>query len=270
MWSGSQSSLSPGCPVLLFGQNGTFSEYQVVPEKIVIPVPQLKPEFCAMIVSGTTADVSLDNLGDLKAGETVLVTAATGGTGQFAVQLARLAGCHVIGTCSSDEKASVLETLGCHRSINYSKEDVHQVLKNEYPKGIDVVYESVGGAMFETCVRNLSVKGRLIVIGMITQYQGSVFKSVSKLPISQILLLKSASIRGFFLPHYMKEVVPSLTKLSRLHSEGKLKVLLDNGGSAPGGPFVGLDSIPDAVDYLYSKSSKGKIVVEMDAVKSKM
>ena len=85
VWSGSKCSLSPGSPVILFGQNGTFSEYQVVPERRIIPAPQLKPEFCAIALSGTTAAISLNNLGDLKAGEKVLVTAATGGTGQFAV-----------------------------------------------------------------------------------------------------------------------------------------------------------------------------------------
>ena len=61
-----------------------------------------------------------------------------------------------------------------------------------------------------------------------------------------------------------------MTKLAQLYSEGKLRVLLDKGESAPGGPFMGLDAIPDAVDYLYSKNSKGKIIVEMGTAKSKM
>ena len=86
----------------------------------------------------------------------------------------------MIGTCSSNEKADVLKSLGCNRPINYNEEDVYQVLKKEYPKGIDVIYESVGGQMFETCVRNLAVRGRLIVIGMITQYQESVFRGSIK------------------------------------------------------------------------------------------
>jgi len=65
----------------------------------------------------------------------VLVTAAAGGTGVFAVQLAKLAGNHVIGTCSSDEKIQMLKQLGCDRVINYKKENMAQVLKTEYPDG---------------------------------------------------------------------------------------------------------------------------------------
>lgn len=68
-------------------------------------------------------------------GETVVVTAAAGGTGQFAVQLAKLAGCHVIGTCSTPEKAALLANLGCDRVINYNEESLGDVLSKEYPKG---------------------------------------------------------------------------------------------------------------------------------------
>jgi len=62
-------------------------------------------------------------------------TAAAGGTGQFAVQLAKLAGNHVIGTCSSRDKVEFLKRLGCDRVINYKEEDVYSVLQKEYPKG---------------------------------------------------------------------------------------------------------------------------------------
>lgn len=68
-------------------------------------------------------------------GDTVLVTAAAGGTGQFAVQLAKLAGCHVIGTCGSQSKADLLSRLNCDRVINYNNESVSDVLKAEYPQG---------------------------------------------------------------------------------------------------------------------------------------
>ncbi|GFR73191.1 zinc-binding alcohol dehydrogenase domain-containing protein 2-like, partial [Elysia marginata] len=69
------------------------------------------------------------------------------------VQLAKLAGCHVIGTCSTDEKASFLKSIGCDRPIIYTRESLDDVLTNEYPEGIDVIYESVGGEMFNTCLK---------------------------------------------------------------------------------------------------------------------
>ena len=68
-------------------------------------------------------------------GETVVVTAAAGGTGQFAVQLAKIKGCHVIGTCSSPSKAKLLKELGCDRVVNYNEENLGQVLRKEYPRG---------------------------------------------------------------------------------------------------------------------------------------
>lgn len=109
----------------------------------------------------------------MTSGETVLVTAAAGGAGQFAVQLAKLAGNHVIGTCSSDDKVAMLKVrrgyfyyvsscgsrdhlykdLGCDRVINYKKEDFKTVLRKEYPKGIDIIFESVGGKFFDICLK---------------------------------------------------------------------------------------------------------------------
>lgn len=65
----------------------------------------------------------------------MLVTAAAGGTGQFAVQLAKIAGCHVIGTCSSPAKVKLLTELGCDRVVNYNEEKLADVLRKEYPKG---------------------------------------------------------------------------------------------------------------------------------------
>ncbi len=178
---------SPGDAVA-FMHNGAFGEYLILPARRAIPIPRLDAGFVSLIVSGPTASISLERVGDLKAGETVLVTAAAGGTGQFAVQMAKLAGCHVIGTCSSEEKAAFLRQLGCDRPVNYKKENLKAVLKQEYPKGVDVTYESVGGEMFNTAVKNVAIGGRLIIIGYITHYQDSTFVARPTVPIPQILL----------------------------------------------------------------------------------
>jgi hypothetical protein len=106
----------------------------------------------------------------MKSQEVVLVTAAAGGTGHIAVQLAKLAGNHVIGTCSSEAKAQLLRELGCDREINYRTEDLDRVLKQEYPKGINLVFDCVGKEVFDTCVDNLAVRGRLVAIGFISEY----------------------------------------------------------------------------------------------------
>lgn len=97
-------------------------------------MPSDNPDYLALIgTSGLTAAVGLNEGGKLSKGETVLVTAAAGGLGQLAVQWAKIHGCHVIATCSSDKKVEFLKSLNCDRIINYKKENLDQVLKEEYP-----------------------------------------------------------------------------------------------------------------------------------------
>ncbi|XP_030638675.1 prostaglandin reductase 3 isoform X2 [Chanos chanos] len=257
------SRYTVGDKVAYFG-DGAFAEYTVVPVKKALPVPAVKPEYLTLLVSGATAHVALQRLGDLAKGETVLVTAAAGGTGQFAVQFAKMAGCHVVGTCSSDEKAGFLKTIGCDRPINYKSEDLAATLRKEYPRGIDVVYESVGGSTFDSAVNNLAVKGRLIVIGFISGYQtatGLTPVKAGTLPAK--LLQKSASVRGFFLPHFTADYRESLRSMMQLFAEGRLVCEVDAGDIDPEGRFVGLESVYRAVDYMYAGKNVGKVVVEV-------
>ena len=250
---------------VLYMYNGAFSEYITLPGKIAGPVPAAKAEFVPFMVSGLTAALALDKVGEIKPGQTVLVTAAAGGTGQFAVQWAKNAGCHVIGTCSSPEKVEFLKSIGCDRAVNYKTENLRNVLKKEYPNGMDVVYESIGGDMFNTAVDRLALHGRVIIIGYISGYESAagINKDPKIVTLPPKLLAKSASVRGFLLFHYAKNYGEYLAKLTQLFMEGKIKSTTDNGVHAASGPFQGLDSIANGVDYLYSGKSVGKIVVEM-------
>ncbi|GAB1608275.1 prostaglandin reductase-3-like [Argonauta hians] len=239
---------------------GAFSEYKILPAKKILPVPQLNPEFLPLLVSGLTASLGLDKVGCIKSGETVLVTAAAGGTGQFAVQWAKHFGCHVIGTCSSEKKVEFLKSIGCDRPINYKTESVKDVLKQEYPNGVDVVYESVGGEMFETCLDSLAVKGRLTIIGFITQYNSDKPLEV-KPDLPRKVLTKSLSVKGFFLPHYSDDIAEYLQKLVALYTKKEIK------SSLYPSSFKEIDSIADAVECMYSQSGYGKMVVEINAEK---
>jgi NADPH-dependent curcumin reductase CurA len=134
------------------------------------PVPAATAAAAACTISGVTAAASLRGTARLQAGETVLVTAAAGGTGHFAVQLAAAAGCHVVATCGGARKAALVRSLGAHRVIDHTAEDVAAVLAAEYPRGIDVVYEGVGGAMLCTAMNALAEGGRCLVIGYISGY----------------------------------------------------------------------------------------------------
>ena len=211
-----------------------------------------------MLVSGLTASIALEQVGEVKEGETVLVTAAAGGTGQYAVQLAKRAGARVLGTCGSEEKAELLREIGCDRPILYKTESLRKVLKDEAPDGLDVVYESVGGAMFDTALRALAVKGRLVSIGFVSEYVDGA-ERVEDVRVYHRLLAKSASVRGFFLPQFARHFREHMGRLLGLVGSGELHVAIDPT------EFRGLESVPDAVEHLHSGRSRGKVVVWLDA-----
>ncbi|KAF4133674.1 Zinc-binding dehydrogenase [Phytophthora infestans] len=238
---------------------GAFAEYVEVPSANLIKTPKLSPAVVTMTVGGISASIALEQIGEMKTNETVFVSAAAGGTGQYVVQLAKLAGNHVIGTCSSDEKAGHLKKLGCDRVINYTKEDVGAVLKKEYPKGIDLVFETVGGDMFKAVTDNLAVHARVIVFGYISGYHGD--KSAEPMLVDQLnpkLLMKSASVRGFLLHNHDKFIPSHIERLLKLMAEGKLSPGVDST------EFRCLESIPEAIDYMYARKNIGKLVVKLE------
>jgi len=246
--------LSVGSPVAVM-EFGAFSEYGIVKARKAIPLPAPTPEAVALLTSGLTASIALE-VGGLRPGKTVLVTAAAGGTGQFAVQLAKLAGCRVVATCGSPEKAEMLRSLGADRVVDYKREDFDEVLRAEFRDALDLVYDGVGGAMFDAAVKNLAPKGRVLVIGMIGQYaQGWPASVVKGLP--ERLLWKSATVQGFFLLHYVRRFRQHLRRLVGLQQQGLLKVMVDPV------EFVGVRSVAAAVEHLHSGMSRGKVVVRI-------
>ncbi|KAL2917089.1 hypothetical protein HK105_203153 [Polyrhizophydium stewartii] len=245
---------------------GAFSEYQIVHERALLKIPSLDRRYLALLVTGLTASLALEYHGRMKSGETVLVTAAAGATGQIAVQLAKQAGNHVIGTCSSASKAAHLKRLGCDRVINYREEKLGEVLRKEYPRGVDIVFESVGGDMFRDAMRNLGVRGRMIVIGAVASYTkkpepGAKINSFQAIWTDQVstaaLLNKSHTVTGFFLNNYNRESADHLDKLVRAVQAGTLEATID------ATPYVGLESVPQAIDAMHRSANTGKLVVDL-------
>ncbi|EGZ04833.1 hypothetical protein PHYSODRAFT_289307 [Phytophthora sojae] len=246
---------------------GAYAEYVEVPVSAAIKIPKLSRNALPVAVGGVSASMCLEDLGEMKSNETVLVTAAAGGTGQFVVQLAKLAGNHVIGTTSSDEKAEALKQLGCERVINYNKENVSEVLKKEYPSGVDIVFESIGGEMFRAAVDNIAVRGRIIKIGFISRVLETETKdgddSLKPKPLlsweaNEKILMKSASIRGFFMYHFEEHIREHTERLLKLIDEGKLKPGVDPT------TYKGFESIPDAIDRMFARENVGKLIVTLE------
>lgn len=233
---------------------GGYSEYTRINAAMAIPVPAATPEIMGVAISGLTASVGLFVAGEMQSNETVLITAAAGGAGHFAVQLAKQAGNHVIGTTSSAAKAQLLHELGCDRVINYHAENVREVLKNEYPRGINLVFEGVGGDLFEACVENLAVRGRLITLGFISEYRTGP-QAVTQPRIYHQVLWKSSTVRGFLFSDYVEHIPHHLQQVFEAYFAGNLRAEVDPT------PFVGLEAIPDAVDYMHAGKNQGKVVI---------
>lgn len=238
---------------------GAFAEYVEVPSYTLVKTSELSAAAVTMTVSGVAASIALEQVGKMKTNETVFVSAAAGGAGQYAVQLAKLAGNHVIGTCSSDKKVEHLKKLGCDRVINYTKEDVDAVLKKEYPNGVDLVFETVGGDLFKAVTSNLAAHARVIVLGFISGYMGD--KSAEPMRVSELiptLLFKPASVHGFSMQHYAQFCPSHIERLLKLVAEGKLSPGVDPT------EFRGLESIPDAIEYMYARKNIGKLIIKLE------
>ncbi|KEG10095.1 oxidoreductase [Trypanosoma grayi] len=240
---------------------GAFAEYQTVPSRQAKKVPSLKKEWLPLDLSGTTASISLGEVAKPQVGEVAIVTAASGGTGQFAVQLLKkVYRCFVIGVTSSPTKEAFLKELGCDSVIVDQRESVDEGIKRIAPTGVNLAYESVGGEMFESIVKNIALRGRILSIGSISGYNdGSswIQRASNYTPIQTRLLSKSATLHAFFLPHFGKYARRHFSTLCEHYESGLIKSSVDPF------PFKGLEAVPDAVDYMYARRNKGKIIVEI-------
>jgi NADPH-dependent curcumin reductase CurA len=239
-----------GDAVVTTAKGGGYREYQLIDANLAIKVRQATPEVLTLIPTGISALVALEKVGKMKSNEVVLVTAAAGGTGHIAVQLAKLAGNHVIGTCGSQQKVQLLANLGCDRPINYRTENLEQVLKQEYPHGIDLVFDCVSSQVFDVCADNLAIRGRLVVVGFISEY-GKNIEEVTQPRIYHKIFWEAASVHGFVMPFYQEHAAAARDRLLDLFYTNQLKVVVD------ATPFQGIESIPAAVEYLLSGQNCG-------------
>ncbi len=243
-----------GDAVVTTARGGGYREYQVIDANLAVKVREATPEVLTLMPTGISALVALEKVGEMKSNEVVLVTAAAGGTGHLAVQLAKLADNHVIGICGSEKKAGLLKELGCDRIINYRTENLDRVLKREYPNGINLVFDCVGKEVFDVCLENLAIRGRLVVVGFISEY-GKNLEQVTRPRMYEQLFWKAASVRGFLMPLYQEYAAEARDRLLKLFYSGKLRVAVDPT------QFNGIESIPTAVKYLLEGKNCGKVVV---------
>jgi NADPH:quinone reductase-like Zn-dependent oxidoreductase len=158
--------LAPG--FISFTTGGGYAERVVVKARNLIPIPDSVSyeDAAALQVAFATSWHMLFTRGNLRAGETVMINSVGSGIGSAAVQLARIAGAFVIGNASSDEKLHLAQDLGMDEGINHSTEDVvARVMELTDDRGVDLVYEHVGGELFQNGLDSLTKDGRLVICG---------------------------------------------------------------------------------------------------------
>ena len=187
------SHLKPGDRVMALTGWGSFAEQVAAPAYNVMPIPK-GIDFNSAAAFGMTYGTSMHALkqrANLKAGETLLVLGASGGVGLAAVEIGKAMGARVIAAASSAEKLEVARAAGADELINYSSEDLKERVKAlTGGQGADVIYDPVGGDLFDAAVRAINWNGRLLVVGFASG-------RIPELPVN-LALLKGASVVGVF------------------------------------------------------------------------
>jgi NADPH:quinone reductase len=250
------SAFRPGDRVMAFTTYGAFAEEVKTEAGRLLPLPG-KMDFvtgAAFVLTYGTSDHALRDRAALKAGETLLVLGAAGGVGLAAIEIGKALGARVIACASSDEKLAVCRSHGADEGINYATEDLRERIKALTDgRGIDVVYDAVGGPYTEPAFRSLAWRGRLLVVGFAAG-------DIPKLPLN-LPLLKGASVIGVFWGDFArrepKEFAGSMKQLARWYDEGRLKPHVSQ--------TLPLEKAAEAIRLLASRQAKGKVVVTMGA-----
>lgn len=244
--------LKVGDKIIFMTQTGAFAEKAVVPAITAIPMPDgLSFEMAAGItLTYGTSYHALKQRAELKPGETVLVLGAAGGVGIATVELAKAMGAKVIAAASTDEKLEFCKQSGADELINYSTEDLKTRIKEiTGGRGVDVIYDPVGGDYTETAFRSMAPGGRLLVIGFAAG-------DIPKVPIN-LCLLKQASLVGVFWGAWVSknpgEQMQNMKEIMGMVAEGKVRAAVND--------VFPLEDIEAAYACLTERRAKGKVIL---------
>ena len=170
---------------------GGLADKAIISAEHTVAVPEGVPaqKAAALLLDCLTAYYGLFDRGGLKPGQTLLVTGASGGVGSAAVQLASASASTVIGLASSAEKRALVAALGASLVIDYRENEWRDRLRQAHPNGVDMVFDTVGGDLFQQCFRSLAKKGRHLVVGF------AAGDGIPSLP-ANLALLKSGELIG--------------------------------------------------------------------------
>ena len=243
----------------VFADTG-WQDYAVLPAKALQKLPALEPETHLMSVygvAGLTAYFGLLNVGQPKAGETILISAAAGSVGSLVSQIAKAAvpDVTVIGIAGSDEKCQwIQDELGYDAAINYKTQPVYKALKEIAPQGIDVYFDNVGGDILEAALFRMNLFGRIACCGAVSQYDGAPPSSGPR-GVPGLIVTKRLNLRGFIMSDFPDEREKALSDLQGWVASGKINVKEDI--------IEGLENTPAALIGLLAGDNRGKRMVKV-------
>jgi NADPH2:quinone reductase len=215
------SGFAPGDRVMGYARYGAAREKFVSPADKLIRLP---PGFdferaAGLTVTYGTSYYALKDRGGLLTGETLTVLGASGGVGLAAVELGKAMGARVIACASSDDKLEFARSHGADAGVNYAREDLREALRRlGGERGIDVVYDPIGGSYAEPALRSLGWNGRFLVVGFAAG-------EIPKIPLN-LVLLKSCDVRGVFWGAWTEREPAAhranMAEIVRWAAEGKL------------------------------------------------
>jgi hypothetical protein len=179
-------------------------------------------------VTGLTAWFGLTEIGQPKAGDTVLVSGAAGATGSVVVQVAKALGCKVIGIAGGAEKCGwVVEQAGADACIDYRAGNVARQIREHAPKGVNVVFENVGGEILDAALANLALRARVVLCGGISSYNDTTEHRSPGLMNYMNLTVMRGRMEGFIILDYARRYGEGVAELAKLMAAGKLKTAED-------------------------------------------
>ena len=246
------TDLKVGQSVACLSGTGGFGTHTLAPAKLCMPLPPGFPavDAAAFIMIYATSHHALIDRAALKAGETVFILGAAGGVGTAAIQIAKATGARVIAAASTDEKCALCKTLGADETINYTTQNMREVLKVlTEGKGPDVIYDPVGGDYAEPAFRSIAWRGRYLVVGFASG-------PIPALPFN-LALLKGASIVGVFWGDFARREPQAnaamMAELAKWYAQGKVKPVIDR--------TMPMSELKAAYAHMGSRGVMGKLVM---------
>jgi NADPH-dependent curcumin reductase CurA len=205
-------------------------------------------------VPGFTAYFGLLDVGQAKAGETVVVSGAAGAVGMVVGQIAKIKGCRAIGIAGGPDKCRILtEELGFDGAIDYKHDDLRVALRQNCPKGVDVYFDNVGGEILDTVLTQLALKARIVICGAISQYNNT---TPVKGPSNYLsLLVNRARMEGMVVFDFAPRYAEAAKQMAQWVQEGKLKHREDI--------VDGLETFPETLLKLFKGENTGKLVLRV-------